>query len=434
VRPRAPWLLIACVVSAAVITYVVAGGRLDGNDWLAVLAFAAFAAGAERLDINLYGDGRVSISALFMLTAAVTLGPGSLLVICPLVGVAGHLGRGRPLYKLAFNIAVFLLSGLASAYVYRLGVTAGPGGRPFELGVVMAAAVANFAVNSVLIAAAIGHAGDRPLHQVWSEKFAWLLPHFIVLGFIAFVLTIAYRSFGLYGVLGFLAPALMTRFTMKQYVDRTERTVTELRQQNAKVQRLSDQLAEAYDTTLSAFVSALDMRDAETHGHSERVAAMSLELGARLGILAGSQEWVDLRNGALLHDVGKIGVPDAILRKPESLDMQEWESIRTHPAHGHKMLSGVGFLAGAAELVLCHHERFDGKGYPRGLSGDAIPLGARIFAVADTFDAITSRRPYKAARSPAEAIAEIVRNSGTQFDPQVVEALLTIRTRIARAA
>ncbi|MCH8949612.1 MAG: HD-GYP domain-containing protein, partial [Chloroflexi bacterium] len=131
-----------------------------------------------------------------------------------------------------------------------------------------------------------------------------------------------------------------------------------------------------------------------------------------------------IRRGALLHDVGKIGVPDQILHKPGPLTPEEWDKMKRHPMIGYDMLRDISFLSEAATIVRCHHERFDGKGYPRGLAGDEIPLGARIFSAADAFDAMTSDRTYRKALRPEAARDEIIRHSGTQFDPQVVQAFL----------
>jgi HD-GYP domain-containing protein (c-di-GMP phosphodiesterase class II) len=144
----------------------------------------------------------------------------------------------------------------------------------------------------------------------------------------------------------------------------------------------------------------------------------------RMGIAEPELTWI--RRGAILHDVGKIGVSDAVLRKPGKLDPREWEEMRRHPEMGHRMLQHIPFLQPALAIVFCHQERYDGKGYPRGLRGEAIPLGARIFAVVDTFDAMTSDRPYRAALSITAAREEIRRCGGTQFDPQVAEAFLSI--------
>jgi response regulator RpfG family c-di-GMP phosphodiesterase len=179
-------------------------------------------------------------------------------------------------------------------------------------------------------------------------------------------------------------------------------------------------LGDAYRTTLSALTAALEARDSETHGHSERVVNFSLRLGQELGLNA--EQMRSLEFGSLLHDIGKIGVPDAILRKPAKLTEEEWVRMREHPVHGQKILRGIEFLEGAARVVGQHHEKWDGTGYPLGLRGAQIDLNARIFAVADAFDAITSDRVYRAGRGYEEALAELDTYSGRQFDPRVVEA------------
>jgi response regulator RpfG family c-di-GMP phosphodiesterase len=179
-------------------------------------------------------------------------------------------------------------------------------------------------------------------------------------------------------------------------------------------------LGEAYRTTLKALTSALEARDSETHGHSERVVNFSMRLGRELGL--GEEQMCSLEFGSLLHDIGKIGVPDAILRKPAKLSESEWVKMREHPLHGQKILRGIEFLEGAARVVAQHHERWDGSGYPAGLKGEEIDINARIFAVADAFDAITSDRVYRKGRGYDEALAELEAYGGRQFDPEVVAA------------
>jgi putative nucleotidyltransferase with HDIG domain len=227
------------------------------------------------------------------------------------------------------------------------------------------------------------------------------------------------------------APPLLIRYAMKQYLDRTTETVTalksanaELRDANTDISAMSKELEDGYQETLQALVSALDVRDSEVHGHSVRVVELSLRIAERLGIGPESEAWHDLKHGALLHDVGKIGVPDSILHKPSALTPEEWEVMRKHPEKGYAMLRQVHFLRGAAEVAYCHHERYDGGGYPRSLRGDQIPLAARIFALADAFDAMTARRPYRRPFTVERACEEIRSCSGTQFDPRAVEAFL----------
>ncbi len=171
-------------------------------------------------------------------------------------------------------------------------------------------------------------------------------------------------------------------------------------------------------------VRALALRDVETEGHSRRVAAWTLMLVQRLG--TPREDWLRAELGALLHDIGKIGVPDAILRKPARLTSDEWAEMRRHPALGCNILSGIAALSGACEVVRSHHERWGGGGYPDGLVGEAIPAHARTFALVDTYDALTSDRPYRKGCSHGAAVEIIRAESGRQFDPRVVDAFLQI--------
>ncbi|MGA1981599.1 MAG: HD domain-containing phosphohydrolase [Acidobacteriaceae bacterium] len=183
-------------------------------------------------------------------------------------------------------------------------------------------------------------------------------------------------------------------------------------------------LERSYDFTLEVMGDALDLRDAETEGHSRRVTAYTIALARKIGLNA--EQLRVIARGAFLHDVGKIATPDRILLKPGKLDPEETEIMRQHCALGYQMVRKIPFLREASEIIYTHQETFDGSGYPRGLRGEAIPLGARIFAIADTLDAMTSDRPYRKALSFGQARAEIVRCSGTQFDPGIVQVFLTM--------
>ncbi len=183
-------------------------------------------------------------------------------------------------------------------------------------------------------------------------------------------------------------------------------------------------LEKSYDITLEAMGDALDLRDAETEGHSRRVTAYTIALAREIGLDPESLRTI--ARGAFLHDIGKIATPDAILLKPGKLTPEETEIMRQHCVRGYEMVHKIPFLRDASEIVYAHQETFDGNGYPRGLRGEEIPLGARIFSVADTLDAITSDRPYRKGLSFAEARKEIARYSGTQFDPKIVEVFLAM--------
>jgi len=183
-------------------------------------------------------------------------------------------------------------------------------------------------------------------------------------------------------------------------------------------------LALAYDATIEGWSHALDLRDKETEGHTQRVTDLTLQLARRMDVHAN--ELIQIRRGALLHDIGKMGVPDRILHKPESLTEAEWEIMRRHPVYAYEMLRHIEYLRPALDIPYCHHEKWDGSGYPRGLAGDQIPLAARIFAVADVWDALTNDRIYRKALPEEQALAYIKEQSGQHFDPQIVESFLTL--------
>ena len=197
-----------------------------------------------------------------------------------------------------------------------------------------------------------------------------------------------------------------------------------VREQTEVIRTVMGEINLAYEHTLAALIRALDAREKEVGSHSERVMAYTCLLAGKAGIQ--EEERIIMGKGALLHDIGKIGVSDNILLKPAKLDEAEWEIMRQHPQIGYDILAGIKFFTGAAELVLCHHERFDGTGYPRGTAGKEIPVSARIFSLADTLDAMTSDRPYRKALTFQAVLDEVVRCSGKQFDPSLVDVFLSI--------
>jgi putative nucleotidyltransferase with HDIG domain len=225
------------------------------------------------------------------------------------------------------------------------------------------------------------------------------------------------------------------RFTMPLPMTGTSRELDALTSTfNTLMQSIAEAEAEtqaAYLGAIRALAAALDARDPYTAGHSERVSALSVEMGRALRL--GEIELDTLRLGGLLHDIGKIGVPDGVLRKPSTLSTSEFELIRAHPVIGARILRSIPFLARHLPIVELHHERPDGQGYPYGLTADAIPLAARIVHVADAYDAMTSARAYRPARLPHEAIAELQRGAETDFDRASVDALVSSLPRLPAA-
>jgi putative nucleotidyltransferase with HDIG domain len=197
--------------------------------------------------------------------------------------------------------------------------------------------------------------------------------------------------------------------------------LSESRRQAEQIKAAYQELQATYDQTLYALMSALDARDRETEGHSMRVSRVACQMGKLLGL--SSEQLKALERGALLHDIGKIGISDTILHKPGKLTEDEWKIMRTHPDIGGRIVEGIPFLQECMPVVRYHHERWNGSGYPLGLKGEEIPLFARIFAVADVYDALTSKRSYRKSSSPNDALAYLQKQSGILFDSNVVAAL-----------
>jgi putative nucleotidyltransferase with HDIG domain len=189
-----------------------------------------------------------------------------------------------------------------------------------------------------------------------------------------------------------------------------------------RLQRSNIELALAYDSTLEGWSKALDLRDKETEGHTRRVAEATLKLARQMGV--PEDELVHARRGALLHDIGKMGIPDSILLKPGPLTDEEWVVMRRHPVYAFEWLSPISFLRAALEIPYCHHEKWDGTGYPRGISGEQIPMAARVFAVIDVWDALCSDRPYRKAWPKDKVRDHIAEAMGTHFDSSVATAFL----------
>jgi PAS domain S-box-containing protein len=209
-------------------------------------------------------------------------------------------------------------------------------------------------------------------------------------------------------------------------IQASSRDITERKVSQVALQRAHIDLQEAYDKTIEGWVVALDLRDRETEGHTQRVTEMTVKLARELG--HSEEEIVHIRRGALLHDMGKMGIPDEILQKPGPLTDEEWIIMRRHPQYAYQMLSPISYLNQALIIPYYHHERWDGSGYPHGLKGDQIPLFARLFAVVDVWDALSSDRPYRTRMPPKEVTDYLQKESGRLFDPYIVEKFLPLIT------
>jgi len=202
------------------------------------------------------------------------------------------------------------------------------------------------------------------------------------------------------------------------------RDITARKRAELDLQRAHSDLAEAYEATIEGWSHVLDLRDKETEGHTQRVTEITVRLAMALGVPA--DEIVHIRRGALLHDIGKMAIPDSILQKPGPLTEEEWKEMRRHPEYALQMLSPIVYLRPALDIPYCHHERWDGTGYPRGLKGIEIPLSARIFSIVDVWDALLSNRPYRRGCTEEAVLDYLLKHSGASFDPHLVEAFLEL--------
>jgi HD-GYP domain-containing protein (c-di-GMP phosphodiesterase class II) len=283
------------------------------------------------------------------------------------------------------------------------------------------AGVVYYVVNTGLTSAAMALEGHNSWRRVWRERFAWLFPHYFAFGAVAAAIALAYHAIGFIGLGIFVLPLLLMRKTMAAYLGHTERSTKKLRQaaqtirtQNVSLEQANRLLRERSTAAMESLSATVDARDAYTAGHSRRVQQLALAIGRELGL---SQAELDLLGHAALF------VPDAVLLKPSSLTDDEWSLMQRHSDEGARIIDRLGFLNDAVPAIRHHHERFDGTGYPDGLTGEDIPLGARIIHVADALDSMLTTRIYRAARPANEALEELRRGSGTQFCPRCVTAL-----------
>ncbi|MGB2696177.1 MAG: HD domain-containing phosphohydrolase [Dehalococcoidia bacterium] len=438
-RSTTLYIAIVTLLAGLCVAYFAPAMSTDG--WPGFVTLIVLAIVFERIGVTIYGETQISAGVVAIFAIAILYGTPGAAIAAPVVVLASDIFTTSSWYRRLFNQGAYTLTNISAALVFHALIPTDDSVTIWWVPAVLLAAVVNYIASVVLVGAAVSISTKERFFTVWREEHQWLFPYYVVFGLLGVALATAYLALGIPGILAFVAPPLMMRFALHQYVIKTEQTVIELKQKNTELNSanrdttmMAQRLTETYNGTLEALVLALDARDRETKGHSLRVTEYAMAIARHIGVDESTQEWVDLQRGALLHDVGKIGVPDYILHKPGPLTPEEWDEMKRHPRIGQEMLHDIAFLAGAAAIVHAHHERFDGKGYPRGLSGDEIPLGARIFTVCDAFDAMTSDRPYRKALPVEVARDEMLRNSGTQFDPEVVQTFLLIFDELVEKA
>jgi hypothetical protein len=374
---------------------------------LRVATLLALTLALQMFSVQVYGRGSVSVSAIGIVASAILFDTGTTMAIAVVAAVVQWIRRRPELYKAVFDAANFALAAAVASLVFHaLGdwrlLAAVLGGAAFAV------------MNNGFLCLAMSLSERTSWTTIWFERFHWARFHFVLFGPLALAATIAYEQVGTAGLVAFTLPPALMILSVRQYLERTAAAVDEIREANLNLRR-------AHKDTIAALSRSMEAKDLYTGGHTERVAAVAVGLARRLGFRDEELEAVEM--GALLHDIGKIGVPGEVLRKNGPLTDDEWELVKKHPLISDYILSELDLHPFVRQCARSSHERIDGAGYPEGLSGEDIPLPARIVFVADALDALTSNRPYRPARPMLAALAEIRAHAGTQFCSRVVGAL-----------
>lgn len=308
--------------------------------------------------------------------------------------------------KYAFNVPLLIMTiGLAGLAYWAFPPEWTSVTSPRFLLPLAVCSVVYYLVNTVAISLVVALRAGKSAFGVWRHNYLWTFFHVLAFIPIGAIIALVYSSFGMWTLLLFIVPIYLARYTFKLYIE----------------------MKEAHINTVAALTSAIDANDPYTHGHSYRVSRYAMRLGRGLGLSARDMEILEY--GALLHDIGKIAIEHEILLKKERLSDQEFLTLKQHPTIGADIVENLKFLREAAVLVRYHHEQPNGRGYPEGLKGDEIPIGARIILVSDAFDAMTSDRPYRKGL-PVETVVEQFRKyRGEQFDAEISDMLLALIDR-----
>lgn len=349
-----------------------------------------------------------TVTFVMVIVASIHLSPAAV-ALASALSVFGTRPEGKWLepLKLLFNSAQSALAGGLAALSF-IAIAGSSGIRTDSLGeVVFATAMATgvyFLVNSAAVSMAVAMTSGAGFLQTWQRAFGWTAASYVAFGGFGIVLAALYQGVGLLALPLLFVPLLIARGAFRSY----------------------QEVSEAYESTVLAFVGAIEAKDIYTRGHSERVAEYGKMIAEKVGMR--DPELEVFYYGALLHDVGKLIVRKTVLTKPSRLTDDEYDEIKRHPTLGAQIVKDIEFLQPAVEAVLYHHERLDGTGYPAGLQGDLVHPWARIMGIADTYDAMTSTRAYRGASTPAEALAELRRCAGSMFDPKYVDAFIEALT------
>jgi diguanylate cyclase (GGDEF)-like protein/putative nucleotidyltransferase with HDIG domain len=394
------------------------------TDMAKFFGFLLIALLSSTMKVKLPGmDSTMSVHFLFVLVGMLELSlPQTLVVGCAaaLLQSVWKTKQGPDALKVVFNVFSNTSNAIFVSYVvYHIATVHLKGDMPLLL---LLTSCTYFFINTILVSIVIALSEKRSLRGLWMETYFWSLPYYMVGACLAGILHLSDHLFGWQNVLLFMPIMFGIYRSYQMYLDRLDeqRKRAEVEEQQAIAEkRHVEQVCALHLRTIEGLALAIDAKDHTTHQHLHRVRTYAVEIGKELEL--GEQEMDALRAAALMHDVGKLAVPDHIVNKPGRLTHEEFEKMKIHPVVGADILERVSFPYPVAPIVRAHHEKWDGSGYPDGLKGEEIPIGARILAVADCLDALASDRPYRKAVTLDEAVKHVVERAGISFDPKVVE-------------
>jgi diguanylate cyclase (GGDEF)-like protein/putative nucleotidyltransferase with HDIG domain len=396
------------------------------GSWAGLILFVSLLALTEWLSIDLYiRDTAISTSAAPMLAGAILFGPVGALVLSITFGLTAYIKFRGPLNRILFNASNQLLVAMMYLWVVRWSpVSFSEWHTGVQLIYTVIAMSFTFLVTTILVSIGMSLSSGESAKRIWKEQFRWLGPYYLIMGLIAYSLIFGYATASWVGVVLVIAPLLILRYSQTLYIERTRKIVVELREKNTRLENNARDISAINNGLLDTLAEVIDLRDKYVLSHSQRVTHFAVLIAQHLALNPRQTEVV--RKASLLHDIGKLGISENILGKPARLTPEEYQEIQKHPVLGAALLENSPSLRNLIPAVKHHHESFDGKGYPFQLKGEQIPIEARIVAVADAIEAMSSHRPYHQVRKTEAIIAELERCAGTQFDPQVVEVAIKI--------
>lgn len=394
---------ITTIFLIAIISYLILIINFNILDFNMLLFWTVLTLIVESLLILLPNNVGVSVGYAINLASVVVGGPllGTtasflgLLFRCPKIPERGYVHLfNTPSYKTIFNISqsVIVTSSMGWVYIYFGGKV----GQVYIMQTILILLLGTI-LNSILISIMMSNMTGQAFTKIWFSNIKGTFASAIAVGTIGIIIALAFIGYGYWAVILFFGPLLLARHSFKLYID----------------------MRNLYISTIQALNKTMEAKDPYTSGHANRVEEYAVGLAEFHGLSFNTVE--DIKTAAILHDIGKLGIDDSILNKTSKLTQEEYAIIMKHPSIGAEIISNVDFLKKVTKMIKYHHERYDGKGYPEGLVGEDIPIEACILAIADSYDAMTSDRPYRKALTKDEALNEIEKNAGTQFHPVLAE-------------